>query len=70
MVPPLPFEIWAQIALYLSNDERGLLSVNKALYEISMNSRYRSLRVRYPNNATITKLRMLRYVVSHLTPLN
>ncbi len=66
MVPPLPFEIWAQIALYLSYDQLGrLLSVNKALYEISMNSRYKTLRARWPDNATVTKLRTMRYGVSH-----
>ncbi|KAL4260695.1 hypothetical protein AB1N83_009066 [Pleurotus pulmonarius] len=65
MVPPLPFEIWVQIVLHLSNDELGqLLCVNKALYEISMNSRYKTLRARWPDNATVTKLRMLRDTVS------
>ncbi len=64
MPPALPFEIWAHIASYLSSIELGrLFSINKALYEISMDSRYKTLQLRRPNNVTVSKLRMMRYAV-------
>lgn len=69
MSPTLPFEIWAHIASYLPNIEvKTLFSVNRALYQISMNARYKTLRLQYPPQLTFSRLRMMRCVVC-ISPL-
>ncbi|KAF9496977.1 hypothetical protein BDN71DRAFT_1505216 [Pleurotus eryngii] len=58
MLPTLPWEIWAHIASYLSKDQlKKLYSVNRALYEISMDARYKTLWVEYLDKRTISRLR-------------
>ncbi|KAF4579583.1 hypothetical protein EYR40_000236 [Pleurotus pulmonarius] len=65
MMPTFPFEIWAHIASYLSNIEvKTLLSVNRALYQISMNARYKTLRVQYPPQLMVSRLRMMQDTAS------
>lgn len=45
----IPFDIWLEIASYLSRDDCiRLYSVNRALFEISMDERYRLVCFRYP----------------------
>ncbi|KAL4263210.1 hypothetical protein AB1N83_007221 [Pleurotus pulmonarius] len=65
MLPTLPWEIWSHIASYLSKGQlETLYSVNRPLYEISLNARYKTLRIKYADKRIISRLRTVRDTVS------
>lgn len=48
MVSDIPFDVWLEIANYLSpHDRKGLYSVNHALFEIAMDERYKLVYFQY-----------------------
>ncbi|KAK7039417.1 heat shock protein 12A [Favolaschia claudopus] len=57
----IPFEIWLQIKeLIASDDSESLYSINRAWFEIVMNSRYEVLDITKLNDRTVSRLPLLR----------
>lgn len=54
MVPNIPFDIWLEIVSHLpEKDRKNLYSLNQALFEISMNERYKVVNFRYVKEITM-----------------
>lgn len=51
MLPTLSYETWAYIVSYIPKDHiETLYSINRALYDISMGARYKTLWLKYPDH--------------------
>jgi hypothetical protein len=59
----LPYDIWLEIVKFLPGDiVRRLFSVNRVLFEIAMDERYREVEIMTLDRRTLWILFRLRYV--------
>ncbi|KAF4607564.1 hypothetical protein EYR38_001636 [Pleurotus pulmonarius] len=72
MISPLPYEIWAHIASFISKDQlETLYSVNKAFFDISMGVRYKTLWLKCPDRvAKLKKLQDPVLIAGHIRDLH
>jgi F-box-like len=56
----LPFDIWLHIASFLPVSQlRNLYAVNRALFDIAMDERYKEIRFDWHRSGMIRKLKLL-----------